>query len=320
MPSPSAALTTVLALAALVPATAAAGAQPAPARTSLGSIVYIRGANVWIARGDGAGKRQVTHDGTRSDPYWSPSEADDGTIAAARGAAIVRLSHTGKVLDRIDPPALKDSAGESMDGPVSQVALSPDGRTIAWTYVRAGCPIGGDCLFRAATGYTAANRYRSVGVSTYFHDPSWVTSTRTLQNGGYGSQVQLQDMRSAPQYWFDDRDYAGMKDTDLADTELSPDGRHLVAVRGYGDTTSIIWYDVAGDARHGSAPGVPSPVCLTGQQAGKSSPTWSPDSSSLAWEAQGGIWITTDVAECGAHQGVLAIPGGHSPDWSPAAR
>ena len=306
------------------PASAATGDAPwtgpaAATRRALGSIVYVKGFNVWIARGDGTGQRQLTHDGSRSKGYFSPSEADNGTIAAARGPLIVRLSHNGAVLNRIDPPALKNSAGESMDGPVTQVALSPDGKTVAYSFVRPSCPVGGDCQYRYATGYTAADHLSTAGGSTFFHDPSWIGSGRTLQSGGYGSQVQLQDVKAAPRYWFDDRDYAGSNDTDLADGELSPDGRQLVEIRGYGENTSVLWYSVTGNAKSGLPPAVPTPACLTGTGPGKTSPTWSPDSTALAWGTPDGIWITKDAVHCGAQNAVLKIKGGATPDWSRAA-
>jgi len=46
------------------------------------SLVYIKDGNVWIATPDGTTKRQVTTDGTPDAPYYSPSQADDGTIFA----------------------------------------------------------------------------------------------------------------------------------------------------------------------------------------------------------------------------------------------
>ena len=299
------------------PASAADSDANAAAK-KLGSIVYIASNNVWIARGDGGGQRQVTHDGTTGDPYWSPTEADDGTIAAARGSLIVRMSHTGQVLNTIDPPALKNSAGESMDGPPSEVAISPDGKTIAWSYVRPSCPPGAECTYRYATGYTSSTKLTTAGVSTFFHDPSWIGNGRTLLTGGFGVQVELQDINAAARHWFDDSDYA-FPDTDLADGELSPNGKWLAEVRGYDKTATIIWYSVNGDAGRGAPPAVPDPACVTGQEAGKNSPTWSPDSTALAWGTPSGIWIKFNVGNCSSPNAVLAIKGGASPDWSKAA-
>ena len=46
----------------------------------------------------------MTRDGSDSRPYRSPSQADDGTIAASHGNDIVRLRQNGQVLSRFDPP------------------------------------------------------------------------------------------------------------------------------------------------------------------------------------------------------------------------
>ena len=53
-----------------------------PAVASAESIVYVKDANVWLADAGGS-QYQVTTDGTAEHPYRSPSQADDGTIAAS---------------------------------------------------------------------------------------------------------------------------------------------------------------------------------------------------------------------------------------------
>ena len=105
--------------------------------------------------------------------------------------------------------------------------------------------------------------------------------------------------------------------TDLEDAELSADGRWLAAVRGYGDTTQIAWYAVAGEARTGAPPPVPDWLCATSALAGLSSPTWAPDSSALAWQEPDGIWtVQPHPTEC--LQPGLLIPDAGQPDWSAA--
>src|SRR5687768_3913137 len=55
-----------------------------PAATaSADSIVFVKDANVWVASPDGSNQRQLTRDGTADHPYRSPSQADDGTVAAS---------------------------------------------------------------------------------------------------------------------------------------------------------------------------------------------------------------------------------------------
>ncbi|WP_375430576.1 hypothetical protein [uncultured Friedmanniella sp.] len=297
--------------------------EPGAARTAVrtsdtsGSIVFIKGRNVWIALGDGSHARKITKDGTKAHAYHSPSESDRGTIVVARGSKIIRMSQRGKVLNTINPPRLFNSAGEALDGAVNDVAISPNGKTIAWSFVRYSCPIGADCLTRYATGYTSATHRTHAGRSTYFRAASWITNTRTLQTGGYGSQVMLQDLTKSPRHWFDDHDYT-FPSTDLADGELSRNGRWLAEIRGFKGTSSIAWYAVSGDARTGRRPSMPLYTCVTNGEAAHASPTWSPKSTALAWAGKAGIWIKQDVASCSSPQPTLVIRGGSAPDWSPA--
>src|SRR5512142_667690 len=94
-----------LALSALLTLAAAA---PAAAD----SIAYIKDNNIWLANPDGSGQVQITRDGTGVTPYRSPSQADDGTIAAGHGGEIVRLAQSGKVLAQFAPPTATDSTGQ----------------------------------------------------------------------------------------------------------------------------------------------------------------------------------------------------------------
>jgi hypothetical protein len=308
-----------------VAAPAAPAAPPgsvARAATGPGTIVFIRKHDVWIARGDGTGQRRLTKDGTATTPYVSPSQSDNGKIAAGHGPHVVVMRQNGKVLKRLNPRPLTDEASHSLDGPPVQVAISPDGRLVAYTLYSYGCPVGVPCDAYTATGITRSDRLTAASKygQTYYWSPSWVGNRRTIQSGGYLHQIAFKDLGAEPVHWFDDKDVEEVgpgQSTDLEDAELSADGRWLGAVRGYGDTATIAWYSVTGEARQGTPPPVPDWLCVTSQLKGLAGPTFSPDSKVLAWQEPDGIWTTTlDAASC--PNPARLIPNAQQPDWSPA--
>lgn len=322
------------ALAALVTATltttlvtAAAATTPAHAQATIpleatnlpGSIVLLKDHNVWLVRPDGTGLVQVTKDGTFASQYYSPSMADDGTIAVGKGQEIVRLAQSGTVLNRMDPPPLTNSVGQPQDGVPVSVAIAPDGTRIAWSTTSSTCPVGAECGARSVTGVTSASALTPPTTTSYFGDPSWVSNTRLMVHGGYGSQMMLQDVGGSPQHWFDDGDvYAS--DTDLGDGWVSRDGRVLVAKRGYGSSARIFTYRTAGDPRSGdpAALGTPRPDCATNADAMLSDPTTAPDGSAFATAEVEGVSVMTIGAACETNQAWLLVPGATEPFWSPA--
>ena len=81
------------------------------------SIVFIKNHNVWLAKANGSGQVRVTRDGTAANPYYSPTQADNGTIVALRGPdgrprrhfqrrriAVYRLSPSGSSWSAPDLP------------------------------------------------------------------------------------------------------------------------------------------------------------------------------------------------------------------------
>jgi hypothetical protein len=284
-----------------------------PAVAAADSIVYVKDGNVWLASGSGGNHYQVTTDGTAEHPYRSPSQADDGTIAAGFGNEILRMRQNGDVLNRLDPPALMNSVSHSMDGVPVEVAISPDGTKVAYTFAGYECPVGASCGARSATGIIPSDRNVDSPVfgSSFFRNPSWVTNTRILNSGGFGSHINIQDLGAESFNWVNDME------TDLGNAEVNPQGTGLVAVRGYDETTSVVWYDVNG-VQSGGKPADPVARCV-GYAVGLDDPMWSPDGTAVAWTEHDGIWVKRDAASCETPKPALVIPGAGEGDWGPAA-
>ena len=284
--------------------------RAAPAR---GSLVFIRDHDVWVARGDGTGARAVTTDGTVRSGYGSPSQADNGTIVAQRGQRIVRLSPAGRVLGRIDPQPVPNGLGHLIDGIPVELDISPDGRRVAYTFTSFECDSVAGCYQRFATGVTRSD-YGSdpVGESTR-NSPVWITNNRLLLGGGGGISIHLQTVGSAETRWFADSDTGGDGGEDLSEPVLSPDGRYLAAVRGYGGGTHIAWYDVSGDPR-GSTPVAPSRKCFTSHDPSLGGPAFSAGGT-LAWEEGTDLWATSDPSSC-AHQPEVFVRNAQQPSFS----
>lgn len=312
-------------------AVAAVAAAAVPAAAQADSIVFVKDANIWLAAPDGSKLTQVTTDGTPEFPYHSPSQADDGTIAAGHRLSIVRLKQNGDVINTLDPPPLVNSVSQTVDGTPVDVAITPDGTKIAYTFVSSQCPIGADCDTRPVTGITNAAAYTPPGTyaTATFGSPRWVGNSRLLVTGGYLSHITLVDAApgSKTVHWFDDKDYF-TDDNDLGFGDVSPDGKRVIAVHGYdGDRDAtvrrLIWFNTTDDPRTAPLPPArPDAVCVTDPVKGTLKPTWSADSTRFAWQTPEGIEVSTPAptegARCPEISSTVVFPGGSSPDWGPA--
>ncbi len=293
------------------------------------SIAYIKDHNVWVANPDGTGQHRVTSDGTADWTYRSPSQADDGTIVAAQGTDIVRLRQNGTVLSKFDPPDTTDSAGQIIGGHPVQVAVTPDGSKIAYSYYQGNCPPGVSCGVRYVTLYSYADRSTPVETfgKLYRNNPSWVSNDRLLAFGGFLRQVNHDVPGGGDEsdvHWFDDEEMFGLENSeDLGDGELSRQGDRLATVRSYGENTHLMFYKVTENVIAGATSGPPTYACNTGNEATLDNPSWSPDGGRIAFAHKEGIEVlplpSVEEGCPGASSGTVVIPGGAEPDWGPAA-
>lgn len=330
--------------ATLVLVTAALGLG-APALAAASSIVYINGGNVWIAAPDGTQQYQVTTDGSPSDPYSRPSQADDGTIVAVRGnpARLYRLRQNG---DQLNAPFTTVSPL----GNVVDAEVSPDGRTVAYAFVTVvnGCFPYTCAGTDAAVAYTAADHLQDPGgglqKSGNWHWVSWIGGGRTLltddSNVVYYDDVGGGDDSSAQ--WFD-QCTAGLADCSsstgpgLHDLHVSRDGRKAAWIWQAADPDPFVVADDpylqlgatsgdVGSAHPPQAPGLPACNIGPGPKELASAiqwdrPTFAPDGSAVAWAEGDGIHVADATLSDCAHvvaSDHLVVAGASQPFWGPA--
>jgi Tol biopolymer transport system component len=286
------------------------------------SLVFVKDGNVWLANPDGSGQYQVTLDGSAGDPYKSPSQADDGTIVAARGSGpatqLYRMAQNGTLLN---PPV---GTAAPATGPVEPV-VSPDGTKVAFHYVFCD---GSPCSSKKNVLYTYSNRLTDpsvFGQQQSDHDPSWVGNNRALLF--FGTRAEYDDLGggdNSQTSWFYDTDFPGNgTGKNLQEGEISAQGDKLAVVRtdGPGDAGQTIRiYTLNGPpAPHPN--NAPTEQCdFTGPVGDYADPSWSPDGGSLAWAESNGVWTSGVVIgpPCGSPGAGVRIAGATEPDWGPA--
>lgn len=285
---------------------------------SADSIVFLDGGNVAVSQPDGSGKVQLTDGGD----WHSPTQADDGTIAAVNGVGeIVVMAKDGQVLRTITTPkGVKASNAGYFSGEPVGLSFSPDGSRIAYSYVEPLCPPASTCGLQRSTFYTHADASPdATPIETYGNqygvsNPEWLDNSRTLVFGGYGKHVNV-DTVDAGDYnythWF------SQEEDDLGDGELSRSGDRLAVLESYGANTKIWFYE-------GGIGSPPEWACGSSDtDENYADPSWSPDSSSIAFASSKGVEVMRFTSfgpgACAiASDSVVIHPGAQSPDWGPA--
>src|SRR3954452_12567816 len=136
-----------------------------PAAATADSIVYIDAGNVWSATPDGARNVQLTTGGG----WHSPTQADDGTIAAVQGTGpIVVMARDWRPLHTITTAQQRSGDGGTFAARPVELAFSPDGTKLAYAYLASSCPPASSCgSIQRSTFYTDAGVTQATDVSVY---------------------------------------------------------------------------------------------------------------------------------------------------------
>ncbi|RKQ90788.1 hypothetical protein C8N24_0601 [Solirubrobacter pauli] len=294
----------------------------APAVANADSIVYIDQGNVWSATPDGSRKVQLTNGGG----WHSPTQADDGRIAAVQGTGPIQvMAADGRPLHTITTPPAKSGDGGTFAPAPKQLSFSPDGTKIAYAYLSYSCPIASSCgsiqrsVFYTDADVTTATPHSVYGNQHSVSNPEWVTNGRTLVFGGFGRQVAIDDLDAGDynsQPWM-------VPNGDMGDGEVTRDGSKLAVTSDYGANLKLTFFAVKGDVKTEFPPAYPDFACeMTKPDPAYHDPTWAPDNAGIAYGSSKGIEVSRFTAfgpgVCAAPNDSILTPTGSEPDWGPA--
>ena len=257
------------------------------------SIVYEKDGNVWEARPDGSGQRQITTAGG----FAKPTQADDGTIVAVKDKLLQRMDRAGRILNTAGDP------GGS--GPITP-QLSPNGLLVAYSYNNTGVSNPG--LHVALSHSTRQTGHDEIYQISGRVNPAWIANERVLMFDGSPATTGDTLIKTLgggfADPWYEDPELS------LSGGEISSNTTRFAATDG----VKIRLY-----ALSGPPPATPDPRCdLTGPNGSFFRPSWSPDGGSLAWQEDDGIWAGAIGLDPCSSNARLLVPGGKAPDWGPA--
>ncbi len=311
------------------------------------SLVFTKSdGNVWLANPDGSGQYQVTLDGTPANAYSSPSEADNGTIIAARGTGnasqLYRMAQNGAPLNT---PFATAAPG----GPLDPVATRDGSLVTFWGITGTNACYPWTCLGTAANVQVSyADHY--VDPSTFnpsyagwssFERATWLSGSRQLLFASNGT-LWYYDLHQADPvewvFWSDEFDYNTFGLGEWIEGAASQDGTRLALVAGVDNQGQyeIQLFTTAGDLASGNPPAPPTPRCAILPPDGSNgtdsqypgsyvyfdSLSWSPDGQSLAFEYHGAIYVASnigDLSDCSQVTVTKVIDSASDPYWSKAS-
>ena len=288
----------------------------APAVANADSIVYIDQGNVWSAEPDGSHKVQLTTGGQ----WHSPTQADDGRIAAVQGTGPIQvMARDGQPLHTITTAPAKSGDGGTFAARPVQLSFSPDGTKIAYAYVANSCPVASTCgSTQRSVFYTSSTEFTPHSVYGNQHsvsNPEWVNNNRTLVFGGFGRQVAIDDLDAGD---YNSRPWM-VPNGDMGDGELTRDGTKLAVTTDYGANLKLTFFAVTEPE-----PAYPQFACeMTNPDPKFHDPSWAPDNAGIAYGSSKGIEVSRFTqfgpGLCAAPNDSILSPTGTEPDWGPAA-
>jgi WD40-like Beta Propeller Repeat len=321
---------------------AAIALPPGGLAATSGSILHLKAGKLWVTSPTGARARRVPHKGG----FANPSQADNGTIVAQRGVYLHRLNRRGRLLNKPITTAFRTSRLlPAVKGPFWP-EVSPDGRRITYTYSLTAAQFDPSCMCMSVapslnTSYTWSNRFteppqRVFGLARMYAQASWVGNSSVVMATpnlfDYAGNVldslavdRLGGGEDSYTRWFSECDPCDSLQTlrlyRIAEPEVTRKRDKLVVVSGDlgggPDGTRMLIYRL-----RGMPPAIPGTPChVTGAAGRFSSPSWSPDGNSLAWQDNRGIWVGRlgDISgpTCQITRRLI-VPRGSAPDWGPA--
>lgn len=309
---------------AIVPITLLAmlvlGAGPASAASS-GSLVFLRGGAVWIARPDGSHLRRISAAG-----FTSPSESSGGAVLAlGNDKRLYRFDRAGTQLAAPIATALTaPNPNEQFYGPFDPI-ISPDGLHQAYWF--------GANVFDPSCSCYDLQDFTRWGSALSFDEPQsqgegqgsyslpeWIDNQDLLLSSNGSSPLiaqlgtyRLGDPANSVSEWFSDQEA-----NQVHAVAIAPTKDKLAVVADTNAGSKILLYRL-----NGPPPTLPSKACDIYGPAGGAfdHPTFSPDGTQLAFQDGAGIHVASlgNLSSCSGIQLQLVIAGASGPFWSSAA-